>query len=255
MGQVVNKRAGVDRIASIIKESNVRATAHGGDVAAAAAARLTSPLAAMAAALVALAPAKDALQVARAALRVAVDAARNALGTIHDLVWNGLGRPASHEALAAVFPDGTSTYFDAPPKQLPVLLHLFLSRLGEVAAPPWTPAQVAEWTTEVEAARTALLAAMAAETEAAAVHRLATAVYGSKVRAGLRALVVLKRDLKTLGLAEAQVTEIIPDATPRPAARGVSPPDEPAAPPAIAPPASPAPAPAGSVAQLPPSGS
>jgi hypothetical protein len=235
MGRVVARRAGVDRIASTIKEANVRATAHGGDVAAAAAARLTSPLAAIATALLARGPAKDALQVARAALRVAVEAGRTVLGTIHDLVWNGLGRPASHEALLALFPDGVSTYFEAPPKQLPVLLQLFASRFAEVAAPPWTPAQVTQWLAQVDAARTALIAALAAETEAAAVNRLAASVYASKVRAGLRALVVLKRDLKTLGLAEAQVTEIIPDATPRPATGGASPPPAPAPVPTVPP--------------------
>jgi len=222
MGSVVREDARVERIDEVLQVSSARATARGGEVAAAATARLGVFLAAIAVVRSASQAAKDALIVAMAQWLVAEDAARVAVGSVFDQMRNALGRPRRHPALEAAFPSGPSTYTEVPRAVKPTMLQLLTTRIGGTSAPPWTDAQRGEWSAQIEAARVPLLASGDAAANAIAAHRMARANYASAVRAGLRALVVLKRELKYLGLTEAQVHEIIPDEATRRAAGGDS---------------------------------
>jgi len=215
MGRIVRPDARVDRIVDVIERSNVRAAVRGGEVAAAAASRMSALLVAIPAAKVAQARTAAVLTAAVAARLVAEDTARRELGLVWAEMWTAVGRPAHHERLQAVFLGGLKMYNDAPRPMKPELLRLVVARLTAVSAPPWTDAQRSVWAARIDAVRAPLAAAVSAEQDARLLHRIEWASFAAKAGAGLRALVAFKRDCKYLGLTEGQIHEIIPDDTPR----------------------------------------
>ena len=215
MGQVLKASAGVDRIDGYLVEANARATARGGEVAAAAASRLGVFLAAIAGARTAFVAAKGALVVALAGWAEAERTAYVVLGSVFDDMRAVLGRPARHPALQAFLPGGVSLLGEADRGSKAALLQQIASRLVGVSAPPWTDAQRAAWAAAIEGVRAPLAGAMVAADGARAGYALALGTYGAQAREGLRALGQLKRDLKYLGMTEAQVTEIIPNVSRR----------------------------------------
>ncbi|HEV8320579.1 MAG TPA: hypothetical protein VG389_03125 [Myxococcota bacterium] len=212
MGLVLRGDAGVDRIDQYLETSNARATARGGAVAAAAAARLGVFLAAIAVARTAFVAAKSALVVAFSDWFAAERAAFVGVGAIYGAMRTALGRPARHPALQAFLPDGLRTMTDAGRSAKPALLQFIANQLASVSAPPWSDAQRSGWAAEIEALRLPLAAAVAAADTAKAAYHMAVGTYGAQAREGLRALVQLKRDLRYMGLTEVEVTEIIPHA-------------------------------------------
>jgi hypothetical protein len=119
-----------------------------------------------------------------------------------------------------VFLNGVGTVMSAPRDTKPELMQFIISRLTGVSGPPWSDAERAGWAAQIEAARAPYAAALGAAHTAGLANHLAQAAFVGVAKGSLRALVAFKRDLKYLGLSEAQIHAIIPDATPHPASNG-----------------------------------
>lgn len=230
MSRVVHRNASIERVETVIRVTNARAVARGGDVAAAAAVRLTPVLAVMLAGQGVLDVAKAALEAATGVWIAADLAARAAVGATLDAMWNALGRPRQHAAFDAVFPGGIALYTDAPREQRPTVLRAIAARITAATDARWPEALRTTWAAALDAVHGPLVSATSSMDDAEGAFRVATTSHDTAVRStALRNLVAFKRDLKTLGMTEAQVGEIIPDA-PRPTP--AAPPLAPVAPPA-----------------------
>ena len=236
MGEVIGPKADVARIEDHVRRALRAAVARGEEVAQAAQGRL--------------APAVAAIDVAAAAHRVAADAEAEAwaavlaedaksdlaIGSVRDAMWAALGRPRGSQPLEQVFPEGVRTYTSGDPRMQPVLMQVLRARVLTAAAPQWSKEMRDGWAATIETLRASYAAAVDAHRPAEANATVAEVAYRASVRSGQAALASFKRDLKSLGLSEAQIHDIIPDAT-KPATGG-----------APVPPAPPAPAPAGGAA-------
>jgi hypothetical protein len=128
-------------------------------------------------------------------------------------VAEALGRPKQSPALDTVFPGGITTYTAGDPSGQPVLMQVLRARILAGSAPQWTEPKRQGWAAEIEALRVTYAAAVDAHRPLEAAAMVAEAGYRAAVRGGLARLRSFKRDLKSLGLNEAQIHEIIPDAS------------------------------------------
>ena len=215
MGRILRMSSAVERIVHAIEQTTARATAHGGPVEAAANAWLSVIAAAIAPGKAAVATAQAAAETATAGWLVAAEDATRGMGLVQDLMYNACDRPASHPALDTVLPAGLATYTEVSRERLPEMMQVFVARLASVTAPPWTAAQQADWTAQIEALRTPLVAAATAAQTADLGLRIAETSLFAIARQGRRALVALKRDLLSMGMTEFRIHQIIPDASPR----------------------------------------
>jgi hypothetical protein len=86
------------------------------------------------------------------------------------------------------------------------------ARIVAATAPQWPEPKRSAWAAAIEAKREAYDAAVKAYRPVEAAVVIAEAGYRAAVRNGHARLKNFKRDLKSLGLTEAQIHEIIPDA-------------------------------------------
>jgi hypothetical protein len=93
-------------------------------------------------------------------------------------------------------------------------MQIFHSRILSASAPQWSEQKRTAWASTIEAARGLYETAINTHRPAEAAATVAEAGYRAAVRAAHARLRSLKRDLKSLGLSESQIHEIIPDATP-----------------------------------------
>jgi hypothetical protein len=112
----------------------------------------------------------------------------------------------------AVFPEGIGTYTAGDPLGQPVLMQVLHARILAASAPQWPEPKRNAWAAAIEAKREAYDAAVKAYRPVEAAVVVAEAGYRAAVRNGHARLKNFKRDLKSFGLTEAQIHEIIPDA-------------------------------------------
>lgn len=212
MGEVISPKADVARVEQHIRTAFERAVARGGEIAAAATARLGPAVEAVDGAVALRDPANKA-ESAAWALVLAEDAKSDpGIGGVRDAMWNALGRPKQSSHLDEVFPGGIGTYTAGDPRGQPLLMQVLHSRILSASAPQWTDEKRRGWAAEIEVHRVPYHTAVEAHRPAEAAALVAEMGYRAAVRAGHARLRNFKRDLKSLGLTEAQIHEIIPDA-------------------------------------------
>jgi hypothetical protein len=212
MGEIISATAKISQVAEHVRSAHQTGMARGGEIAAAAVSRLGPAITTMENAE-ALQDAAEKAEDAAWALVLAADAkADPGIGDVRDRMWNALGRPRSSPFLDEVYPGGIGTYTAGDPAGQPLLMEVLRARILAGSAPQWTEAMRAGWAAEVEALRVPYAAAMEAYRPLEAARVVAEAGFRAAVRAGHARLRSFKRDLKSLGLTEAQIHEIIPDA-------------------------------------------
>jgi hypothetical protein len=212
MGEVISATADITRVEDHVRTALEKATARGGDIAAAATERLSSAVIAIEGAATLRKAARKASSAAWN-LVLAEDAkADTGIGSVRDAMWNALGRPRQSPPMDEVFPGGVGTYTSGDPSGQPLLMQVLHARILAASAPQWSEDKRKGWAAEIEALRVPYAAAVEAHRPAEATALVAEAGYRSAVRTGHSRLVSLKRDLKSLGLTETQIHEIIPDA-------------------------------------------
>lgn len=214
MGELISATAAAERIEDHIRTAFDKGTGRGGDIAAAADARLKLAVASIDAAVI-LRDAADKTERAAWTLVLVEDARSDpGIGSVRDAMYNALGRPKQSAELDRVFPGGIGTYTAGDPSGQPLLMQVLCSRILAGSAPQWPEAMRQGWAAEIEALRVPYHAAVEAHRPVEAAAVVALAGYRAAVRAGHARLTSYKRDLKNLGLTEAQIHDIIPDAGP-----------------------------------------
>lgn len=212
MGEVISSNAAPERIEEHIRTAFDRGTGRGGDIAAAADARLKTALAAIDSAVISRDAADKSEGAAWTLVLVQDTRSDVGIGSVRDAMYNAIGRPRQSAELDRVFPGGIGTYTAGDPSGQPLLMKVLGSRILAGAAPQWTEAMRQGWAAEIEALGVPYHDAVEAHRPAEAAAVVALAGYRAAVRAGHARLTSYKRDLKNLGLTEAQIHEIIPDA-------------------------------------------
>jgi len=212
MGEVIGARADVTRIEEHVRTSLRNARARGAEVAEQAEQRLAPAVASIDAAI-ALKRSADETEATAWASVLAEDAKSDVgIGAIRDAMWSAIGRTRQSPYLEQVFPGGIGVYTSGPPSGQPVLMQVLRSRILAAAAPQWSEAQRTGWAAEIETLRLAYDAAIQAHRPAEATALVATQAFRASVHSGQARLRAFKRDLLSLGLTDAQIHEIIPDA-------------------------------------------
>jgi hypothetical protein len=210
MGTMIKKDASAGRIHEVVKDSSARSAARGGSVAVKATERLTDPMQQMAVAKGSLDAAVEVTRTAEAATAAALKAAAVTVGSVHDEMYNLVLRANDSAALEAVFPGGIGWYSEAPREAKAAMLAELRDRIEATPAEAWAPDARAEWAARVEGARTPLDTAVREQRDARIAQLIVAARYRATTRVAWLALVAFKRDLKSLGMSEALVHEIIP---------------------------------------------
>ncbi|MEO5731213.1 MAG: hypothetical protein ABI134_05260, partial [Byssovorax sp.] len=211
MGEMIGSTADVTRVEEHIRSAFEKATARGGEVAAAAASRLGPAMAALDGAAPLQTSARKTASAAWVLVLAEDTKSDTGIGAVRDAMWNALGRPRQSPHMDEVFPGGVSTYTSGDPRGQPLLMQVLQARILSASAPQWTQSARQGWAAEIEALRVPYAAAVEAHRPAEATETVAEAGYRAAVRSGHTRLVSFKRDLKSLGLTETQIHEIIPD--------------------------------------------
>ncbi len=187
MGEVISATADVTRIEDHIRTAFEKATARGGDIAAAAAQRLSPAVITIDGAV----PLRKAARKASGAawnLVLAEDAKADAgIGSVRDAMWNALGRPRQSQPMDEVFPGGIGTYTSGDPLGQPLLMQVLQARILSAPAPQWSDDKRKGWAAEIEALRVPYAAAVEAHQPAEATTVVAEAGYRAAVRRRARA--------------------------------------------------------------------
>ena len=133
------------------------------------------------------------------------------IGGVRDAMWNALERPRQSPHMDEVYPGGVGTYMSGDPRGQPLLMQVLRARILSASSPKWTEGARQGWASEIESLRVPYSSAVEAHRPAEAMETVADAGYRAAVRAGHGRLVSFKRDLKSLGLTETQIHELIPD--------------------------------------------
>jgi hypothetical protein len=213
MGEVIGATADIARVKEHIRSAHEMAVARGGEIAEAALIRLDPAVKSIESSEVMLEAAKKAESVAWASV-LAIDTDADILvGATRDEMWNALGRPKQSPHMDEVYPEGIGTYTSGDPRGQPVLMQVLHARILAASAPQWPEAKRNAWASAIEAKREAYDVVVKSYLPVEAAVVVAEASYRAAVRGGQARLRNFKRDLKSLGLTEAQIHEIIPDAS------------------------------------------
>lgn len=137
----------------------------------------------------------------------------SALIALRNTAWGILGRPRHSGEMDFVFPGGTQALREAPPEKKPTLLRQLAGRFRAVKSEWWTPEMCEGWAAEVDGLRASLEAALAAYQPSADAEALAETSDRAAILNLYAKLAAFKRDLRSIGLSNAQIHEIIPDGT------------------------------------------
>jgi hypothetical protein len=212
MGKLIGQTADPERIEAHVRTSYRRALAMDGAVAKAGQDRLAGAIADIDAALEANRTAAAAAAGAADALAIAETKANDGIGRVRDDMWNVLGRPRQNAFLDRIFPQGVGTYTKADAKLKALFMQVLVARIQAATSGLFTQEQKDGWVAELEAKRKAYQDTVAAHAPLEAAATLARFGYRGAVRTALARLRDFKRDLQTLGLDEASIHDIIPDA-------------------------------------------
>jgi hypothetical protein len=210
MGNVISRNASIDRILEAATKTLAMATARGGEVQSLAEARIAPLVAAL-----------DSNQRQLHATLMARDNESDLeIGAVCDEIWNAMGRPSQSVDYDLIVNGGKNVWTDGDPVKQPHLMGVLAANIRNSKHPKLADKKEA-WAKRIEA-KAAAQAQAAAPTETA--HAQATGLTMQRrtlADATQVGLTRLKRDLKNLGMTEAQVHEIIPEA---PTGSGSTPP-------------------------------
>jgi len=212
MGEILSATADVTRVEEHIRTALEKATARGGEVAAAATERLGPAVNTIDGAVTLRTAAIKTASAAWSLVLAEDSKADTGIGGVRDAMWNALERPRQSPHMDGVFPGGVGTYTSGDPRGQPLLMQVLSARIMSASAPQWGENKRQGWAAEIESFRIPYADAVEAHRPAEATEIVAEAGYRAAVRAGHTRLVSFKRDLKSLGLTETQIHEIIPDA-------------------------------------------
>jgi hypothetical protein len=213
MGKLIGSNAEVGKIEEYVRKSYRTALARGEVVAAAARARLEEAMRWIEDARAADKQAAEA-EANGWAVVVAEEAKANIdIAMVKDEMRNLLGRPAQNAYLDQVFPEGLATYTSSDPRLKPVLIQVLMARISKTPSPFFTEERKEGWVAALEKRRASYQAALDAHRPAEATATVTRFGYRGAVRSALAKLRNFKRDLKSLGLDEAAIHDIIPDAS------------------------------------------
>ena len=210
MGKMIGSTAEVGRIEEHVRASYRAALARGEAIGEAAKARLQQAVATIDSTLAAD---KQAAAVEADTWAVVLaEAAKSDLiiGSVRDAMWNALGRPRLTTLLDQVFPEGVATYTSSDPKMKPMLMQVLVARILSATAPSFTKERKDGWVAQLESRRNAFQEAVDAHRPIEAAATVAHIGYRGAVRTALARLRDFKRDLRSLGLDQAAIGEIIP---------------------------------------------
>lgn len=213
MGEIISSSAGAERIAEHVAQAYQNGTARGGNIAEACKTRLEPSVQAIENAWALLQAARKTESAAWVIVLAMDNDADIAIGTVRDEMWNALGRPRQSPHMDEVYPGGVSTYTAGDPRNQPLLMSVLHARILAASAPQWPEAKRTAWAATIEAVRAPYETAVNTHRPTEAAVTVAEAGYRAAVRTGHARLRSLKRDLKSLGLSETQIHEIIPDAS------------------------------------------
>ncbi len=213
MGNLIRANAETDRVKAHVRRAYDKAIKSGGGVEAAARLRMGEAVAALAEAGVAYGAAAEVEEGAWNTVLVESGKCELAIGAARDALWNAIGRPRPSPAMDKVFPDGVLTYQHGDKGDQPEILGVLASRILAAAPGIW-PAQLRETlAADITTRRESLQRALDAHRPTKATARITRSVYRAAVETAHDRLRAFKRDLLSLGMTEAAVHEIIPDAS------------------------------------------
>jgi hypothetical protein len=219
MGKVVTRSASTTRIKEAVLKALNNARARGGEIQSVAEARLGEPASALETNEVQLNQARAKDDTFHAALMARDEESDLEIKAICDELWNALGRPGQSVDYDIIVAGGPRVWTDGDPVKQPHLMAVLATNIRNTKHPKLVERKDG-WATRIEQ-KAAAQSEAAAPTSAAYAQ---VAVLGMQRRTladtAQVALTRLKRDLKNLGMTEAQVHEIIPDA---PSGNGASP--------------------------------
>lgn len=216
MARTIGQNANVNRIVDHVLRTQRAGLAEGGEIGKTIDGRLAPAIANLKEKEAEAKTATENAATVRAAFMTADDRSKKGIRTFKDTVFNLLGRPRSSPQLNQLFPGGVEQYLSPRPEQQPMVMKVLLARIEGIEA-SWLPEAVKKESIEkLEALRVAQEAAYAAYRPLEGAEMVAVSEHEAAIGAAQQALVVLKRDLKTLGLSETQIAHYIPDASPAP---------------------------------------
>jgi hypothetical protein len=229
MGKVVPRTASTRRIKDAVTKALASARACGGAVQGIAEARLAEPVAGLEDNEQKLADARAKDEAAHAALIARDEESDLEIGAVCDEMWNAMGRPAQSVEYDLIVSGGTKIWTEGDPSQQPTVMAVLAASIRSTKHPKLVDCKES-WAARIEQRA-------AAQAEAAAIagpaYARVTALSMQRRTLADRAQLALtrfKRDLKNLGMTEAQVHAIIPDTPDSPTSSPASPPTSSATP-------------------------
>jgi hypothetical protein len=204
------------------------ARAHGGEIQTLAEARIAEVAAALADNEQKLNQARANDDALHAALMARDEESDQEICAVCDEMWNALGRPSRSVDYDIIVSGGKNVWTEGDPAKQPQLMAVLAANIRATKHPKLVDRKEA-WASRIEQ-KAAAQANAAAPTEAAyaqaSVLSMQRRTLADSAQVGLTRL---KRDLKNLGMTEAQAHEIIPDDQSAPSATAPAPQPAPAA--------------------------
>jgi hypothetical protein len=212
MGSIIARNAAASRIADDVSKTVTCADARGGDIQTLTQARFSVLYPALTAIEQQYSQACTANELLHATLMARDNESDLTIGAICDEVYNTLGRVSVSVDYKLIFGSGKKAWTDGDPVQQPQLMQVLAANIRQT-----NNAKLADrkedWAVRIE--QKAAAQAKAAEPLAAADAQVTKLKMQRRTLANAAqvALVRLKRDFKNIGMTEAQIHEIIPDAS------------------------------------------
>jgi hypothetical protein len=213
MGRVIAGNASIGKIERHVRLTLRTGLARGGRTAEVTKERLGEAVAAIDEAAAILKAAEEAVGNAWAVVQAEDAKSDVAIANLRDEMWHSLGRPRANLHLGRVFPEGVGTYTNVDARKQPQVMTVLISRIRTASAPQWTKEIREAWAAQIEMLRQTYTAAVDAHRPLEGAAMMARAGYRSAVKTAHSRLRELKRELLNLGQDEAQVHDIIPDAS------------------------------------------
>jgi hypothetical protein len=210
MGSVIARSAAVERIFEAARKALTASRARGAEILALAQTRI-EPI------ITVLGDNEQQLKQARAeddakwaALLARDEESDREIGSVCDEIWNAMGRPSQSIDYNLVVNGGKKVWTEGDPTKQPALMAVLAKNIRN-SDHPKLAARKEEWAKRIEAKATAQAEA-ARPTEGSYAQVTTLTMQRRTLADALQVgLVRFKRDLKNLGMTEAQVHEIIPD--------------------------------------------
>lgn len=212
MGNMIPRNSSPERIRDAAGKTLIAAKAHGGVIQTLTETRLAEPVAALDANEVQLNQARATDDNLHATLMARDSESDLEIRSVCNEIWNAMGRPSQSTDYDLIVGGGTKAWTEGDPSKQPYLMAVLASNIRNSKHPKLADRKE-DWAKRIEV-KAAAQAEAARPTEAAfaqvTVLSMQRRTLADAVQLGLTRL---KRDFKNNGMTEAQVHEIIPDAT------------------------------------------